>query len=124
MLCQGQPLIFCENASRAASPPLLRYFPGDVLHHRSGVLQAGSTAKRQPHGIFWHYPNGKRGTATEAEKNPDDITLNALPTGHSGRSHRPTDLPLLGELAAAGLRCHLLTGGTCTCKYMCMGVHA
>lgn len=63
----------CALAQMNAGPPLiffllylescfffpLRYFPGDVLHHSSGILQAAAGRERLPDGFFWHRPNGK-----------------------------------------------------------------
>lgn len=52
-----------------------RHFPGDVLHHCFGILQAAARAEWISDGLFWYCPNGK----LNADFNISDVRLyNAL----------------------------------------------
>lgn len=48
-----------------------RHFPGDVLHHCSGILQAAARAEWLSDGLFWYCPNGK----LYADFNLSDVRL-------------------------------------------------
>lgn len=95
---------------------LLRHFPGHVLHHSSGILQAAARRERLLDGFLWHRPDGTVNTAgvqlTHVRYLGSYRYNPKFCSDHSGGRDRSDDCEVLRELAAASVGRGFCFGGT------------